>query len=137
MSRFKAMLKSLTESYIFIPIFVLLSMIAIVYGYCFVAEHEILSFQQKALNDEGEYKIKATCRPISAFTSAPYISVRRNGVEILSAAVNTGYDFTTDCLKSSIKQVELLESENKIRIYMRGGTSPVKEIQLLYQGSSF
>ena len=137
MEELKTLLKSLTGSYIFIPIFVLLSVVAIVYGYCFVVEHEILSFQQKALNDEGEYKIKATCRPINAFTSAPYISVRRDGVEILSAAVNTGYDFTTDCLKSSIKQVELLESENKVRIYMKGTTNPIKEIQLLYQSSSF
>jgi len=129
MEELKTLLKSLREKYIFIPIFVLLSLIAIVYGYCFVAEHEILSIKQKSSNERYEYTMTAVCKPTGAFTSTPYVTVKLNGLELLETSVHQGYDFITDCLSSSVKDIQLFETEKKVKIYMKDGQ--VKEINIL------
>jgi hypothetical protein len=129
----REMLKDLTESWIFIPVFVLLSFVAIVYVYCFVAEHEILSVKQKASFENHEFTIKAICRPVEAFTSAPSVNVRLNDLEIVTTMVNSGYDLTTDCINSSVKNVRLVESERKVEIYMKDGK--IKEIPIIYNDS--
>ena len=54
------MISELMASFFIIPIFVLLGFIAIVYGYCFVAEHEILSIRQKSSIENFEYTMTAT-----------------------------------------------------------------------------
>ncbi len=126
----KLMTGDLLKSYIFIPIFVLVCMVAFFYGYCFVAEHEILSVKQQSSTEGFEYTITATCRPISIGTSTPYVSVKLNDFEIVTTAVNSGYDFTTDCLNSSVKDVQLIEAERKVKIYMKNGH--VKEIPIIY-----
>lgn len=129
----KLMIKDLMDSYFFIPIFVLIGMVAFFYGYCFVAEHEILSFKQKTSFESAEFTITAKCRPIDAFTSVPYVSVYIGEMEIVTTSVNAGYDFTTQCMNSSVKHVQLIESERKIKIYMQNGQ--VKEIPIIYNSN--
>ena len=136
MKTLKAILKDLRKDLnflFFIPFLFLLGLIVIFYSYCFVAEHEILSVKQKSSFETQEFTITVTCRPVTAFTSAPYVSVRLNDLEILTTMVNAGYDFTGQCINSSVKNVQLIEAGKKVKIYMQDGQ--VKEIPIIYYNS--
>lgn len=134
MEKRRPILNDSTKSCILIPAFILLCIIAIFYSYCFVIEHEILSIKQNASFENDKFTITAICRPVDAFTSAPYVSIKLNDFEVVTTAVNAGYDFTSDCLQSSIKDVQLIEDERKVKIYMKDGQ--IKEIPIIYNSNN-
>ncbi len=134
METLKIMLNISKEKIVFIPLLFVFVMIAIFYGYCYVAEHTILSVEQNSVIKRdrftNKFTITAKCKAVSAFTFAPYVSVRINGFEALTIAVNPGYDLLGDCMRSSVERVELSEIENKVRIYMKSGQ--IKEANIIY-----
>lgn len=109
---------------ILIPVFTILFLGSAIYYYYYESEHIISSTRQ------NEFAITSKCKTAGVFTFAPYVSIQLNGIEVLTTQVSQGYDTLGDCLRSSIKQVKVIEAERKVQILMQNGQ--MKEIDLIY-----
>lgn len=110
---------------ILIPIFTILLLGSGFYYYYYVTEHIISSVEQ------NEFIITSKCKATEIFTFAPYVSVELNRTELLTTKVNQGYDTLGDCLRSSVRQVQFLETEKQVQIQMQNGQ--IKKINLLLE----
>lgn len=120
---------------ILIPPFIVVGAIGLFYGYCYVAEHTILGINQDSIRKSNRaiadvFTLQAKCKAASIGSFAPYVSIKLNGSELLTAKVNQGYDTLGDCMRSSIDGLEFIEQDRLVRISMKDRT--VKEITLIY-----
>lgn len=122
---FDVITKLIKEKVIYISLTAVLILVSIFYYHCYVVEHIIFSDQQ------GKFTIISKCKAISVFTFTPYVSVRIKNFEVLTTAVNEGYDTLGDCMNSGIKRVEMQNDEKKIQIYTEDGK--IKEIEIIYK----
>ncbi len=97
---------------------------SVFYYHCYVAEHNILSVQQ------GKFIITAKCKASDVFTFTPYISIKIKNFDVLTTAVNSGYDTLKDCMRSGVKSVKIVDSERKVQILTED--NKIKEIDLIY-----
>ena len=101
------------------------------YYYFYIHEHVISSVTLASTAGKGyEYTLSSKCIAVDPFTFAPYVSLKLNSFEIITSAVNQGYDTVGDCMRSSVRKVEFSEDEGKIRIYMVSGQ--IKDINVVY-----
>lgn len=120
----RIIVNTIKEKFIYVTITSLLLIVAVSYHYCYIAEHNILSFQQ------GKYTVTAKCKSSDMFTFTPYIDVKIKNLDIMTTAVNSGYDSLKDCMRSGVKSVQIDENERKVQILTEG--DKIKEINLIY-----
>ena len=114
----------------FILLFILLGSVSVLYYHYFVAERVISTTRFASIDGEKfDFTVTSKCKSVNLSTPTPYVSVQVGNVEILTTAVNSGYDSIHECLISSIERVDLSKDQKKLRIYMKDGR--IKEIDIL------
>jgi hypothetical protein len=113
-------------------VFLILSFLMTLYYYYYFKPHVFYSSQQNSLKSKDgitdTFTLSGTCKAVNYDTFVPYVIVKVNSFEVLSIAVNNGYDTLHDCL-ASVTRIQFVEEEAKVQIFMQSGQK--KEILLI------
>jgi hypothetical protein len=118
---------------IILLIFLFLGILSL-YKYCYVSEHQFFFDTQNSLkatdNITTTFTLKGVCKAINYDTFVPYIIVKENDFEVISIALNNGYDTLLDCMKVNVDKFKVNDLEDTIQVFMKNGQ--IKEIKLIH-----